>query len=135
MTIDEFRALVATLTYKPGWMFNVYRHRNRWVFSVTMFTVPVDAEFMSPEFLELMERNKDIVIPGEIVSGAFMPTQFIPARFYLTDQQIELMTGRADVIRFVVDALLELEEHELKEWFKVGGVREYEPHPAERGRG
>ncbi len=50
-----------------------------------------------------------------------------PMRLLATRQCPEFTTPRA-AVRFLYDKLRDLVEHELREWFEVGGEKPYFPH-------
>lgn len=99
MDIHELAKIVETIEYKPGWKFGVQPFS--YCRNETELIISADLE--------------DTYNPGSkvlVAEKSIFPNFLTPS----------------EVARFIYRCILDLERHETEEWFRVDGVRIYDPH-------
>lgn len=114
MTPDEIRAIVKTITYKPGHTIDV-RFRN---------SDGLGRQFQRYEWAEL--RVSAELCDAVPETSPDEPT--VPVTFSQTFPP-DFMDSKERVILAVEDVIRRFERHEFDEWFRVDGVPVYNPHP------
>jgi len=105
VTVDEFRRLVARLSYKPGW-------------EVSVLQGPVDGSVtLRVAFTVSDARAVRLMAPA------------LPLRIK-HPLSASLLAGmnEARAVAFVFEKVLEMERHEAREWFKLDGIPVDYPH-------
>ncbi len=110
MNFQEARSIVESITYKPGW-------------SVLFDHCPYASASMANQFI-LQIRAK--------VQDADNPTaEFkLLSREYLFEEWI-ITLDEKQFVAYVFDFFVQMEKHEAAEFFKVRGVKTFDPHASE----
>ena len=113
MKMRDFENLVASVTYKPGWEF--YIQTNPWSWNDDEGGKVLRFFHDEPDSADPTRRadaiNQVVIEPG----------------------MVEKWT-KAQAIEFLRHRIMLAEEHEMQEFFKVGGVQMYDPHPELKSR-
>lgn len=100
MTGDDFLALVASIEYKPGWK--------------------LEAEFLA------LDLSWHVTLSWD-VEDAYGSGRTVTVQNKTMLQGVEQL-DREFMVKYLFHQIVEAERHEAKEFFKVGGVRVYDPH-------
>ena len=103
VSVDEFRALVARLSYKPGWEVVALD-------GVEENVVTLRVAFTVPDASGKVDQPLPLRIKYPIPAGVL---------WHLDERQ---------ALRLVFEKVLEMEKHEAREWFKIDGVPVDYPH-------
>lgn len=101
MIRDEVRAVLAEVTYRPGWRF-----------------VLADDPYEGPAVWVLAEVENSYQ-PGTTTDLGI--ETFVP---------LAALAGREEFLEWLLNRCIRLESHEAREWFKVGGKPFRDPHAA-----
>ena len=109
MTTEEFRRLVARVTYKPGW-------------AVTAIDDPI----LGAVVIRVAFTVPDATLESE---------QPLPLRIkYALPAALLVDMDERRALAYVFERVMEMERHEAREWFKLDGVPVDYPHgPDPRG--
>lgn len=100
--------LLDRVEYKPGWRFQVMPD--------------------GPGRILLVAIREDVLDAyGSGKRSPQMTAQGLPASDVIGDGSDEMW------VHVVHDVLSRAEQHEVDEWFRVGGVRPFDPHASDRG--
>ena len=102
MTLEEGLSLIASITYKPGWVFEGMIDREDQMLVCTFWGNVPDSLSEAPHRLSTQHGFSQQAL------GQLSPTTIAVC---------------------LLDRVLQLEEHECLEWFRVGGLHIREPHP------
>ncbi len=103
MTIDDIRAIVALVTYKPGWSFRVEEEGGR---PFLQASVSVESDLT----MDPTGKTKD-------------RTPWKSGKRFLS-----LHMCRQEIIGSVLGLVKDAEAHETHEWFRYRGASIYNPH-------
>lgn len=106
MKLDEAMKLIKSVTYKPGWKL-IAGFDPQWA-AVRMYWHTVVPDAGAPEQMTPVV-HQTLLSMAEV--GGMTP---------------ELLT------KWIFGMVLDAERHEAKEFFRVGGVQPYDPHPEMR---
>jgi len=112
MKMRDFENLVASVTYKPGWEF--YIQENPWQL--------IDNEERVLRFFHDEPDSADPTRRADAIN-----------QVVIEPGMVEKWT-KAQAIEFLRHRIMLAEEHEMQEFFKVGGVQMYDPHPELKSR-
>lgn len=99
---------VSEITYKPGWTFDLIRH------------FPYDDRDLAiVRITAKVPDVRDPTVSAEIGQVA-----------YIYDYIVDRPDPKDAFMEWVFSAVLQLEKHEVNEWFRVRGAPLHEPHPA-----
>jgi hypothetical protein len=101
MTVREFKDLLSSVTYKPGWKFEASQYWDHRGWLHVMF----------------FHLEPNVAMPGKTTTVMHLHT--------CDPQDMEPRHAIAWLRAMILDA----EEHEFKEFFRVGGVAPYPAHP------
>jgi hypothetical protein len=90
---DELRALLGTLTYKPGWTFLVDQ---------TTYMLRLVATMSVP--------------------NSYPPHQMMPVTLNIA------VPAHGDLQGWLFEQIMQVEAHEVREWFRISGRLPYGPH-------
>lgn len=97
----DWEALIKRVTYRPGYMLDAIYEID---FDITKLIVKM--------------RVENTYRPGEMIPIIFQ--HFLPAWRHIGDD--------AEAMRFIRDALHDMERHESDEWIRLDGEMIYDPH-------
>lgn len=103
----ELEAFLKTITYKPGWRF-----------SLIVPDLPKD-----PVLLEIVAKVPNAYDPKKLI-------EIVNKRYILYDlYPFDTYDWHDEFADFIYRVVVDLEVHEVKEFFKVAGKHHRDPHP------
>jgi hypothetical protein len=107
MHLEQAQAIVARVTYKPGWKIKLITSPSRGDYAFL---------YVSATFPDVQHPDTPILVARDVA---------------ITGIEIEIWTEQM-LLRRCYDVICSLEVHEASEWFKVDGVAILNEHDVER---
>jgi hypothetical protein len=107
---EMVKTLVGGLTYKPGWYFLTSLSDNE---AWPMIDVEITAR--------LQDVTKRKVAPPQII--------ILETRVVFSPDELKLTEAKNWILRSLHAAIVQMEHHEIDEWFRLDGEPVTNPHP------